>query len=152
VLVYAYCVGERSSRRIKRRLCKDVAFRVVAANQCPDHATLARFRRRHQEAIAGVFSQVLGLCVTEGLVQWGVVAINGRKPRRTAPSDSNSTATHGEPPLTGDPASLERIMRLIAPQAILASLRIASVMRRASSSTPRITPDLRFESHGNPMK
>jgi len=97
VLVYAYCVGERSSRRIKRCLCKDVAFRVVAANQCPDHATLARFRRRHQEAIAGVFSQVLGLCVTEGLVQWGVVAINGRKPRRTAPSDSNSTATHGEP-------------------------------------------------------
>ena len=62
VLLYAYCVGERSSRRIERRLTEDVAFRVVAANQCPDHATLARFRSRHGEAIAGLFSQVLGLC------------------------------------------------------------------------------------------
>jgi transposase len=53
VLVYAYCVGERSSRRIKRRLVEDVAFRVVGANQLLDHATLARFRRRHAEAIAG---------------------------------------------------------------------------------------------------
>jgi transposase len=44
VLVYAYCVGERSSRRIEQRLVEDVAFRVVAANQHPDHATLARFR------------------------------------------------------------------------------------------------------------
>ena len=53
VLVYAYCVGERSSRRIERRLVEDVAFRVVGANQLLDHATLARFRRRHAEAIAG---------------------------------------------------------------------------------------------------
>jgi transposase len=79
VLLYAYCVGERSSRRIERRLSEDVAFRVVAANQQPDHATLARFRRRYQDAIAGVFGQVLGLCVTEGLVQAGVVAIDGTK-------------------------------------------------------------------------
>lgn len=45
VLLYAYCTGERSSRRIERRLVEDVAFRVLAANQHPDHATLARFRR-----------------------------------------------------------------------------------------------------------
>ena len=51
VLLYAYCAGERSSRRIEQRLCDDVAFRVIAANQQPDHATLARFRRRHQDAI-----------------------------------------------------------------------------------------------------
>ncbi|MCH7669140.1 MAG: transposase [Acidobacteria bacterium] len=44
ILLYAYCVGERSSRRIEQRLCDDVAFRVIAANQQPDHATLARFR------------------------------------------------------------------------------------------------------------
>jgi transposase len=55
VLVYAYCVGERSSRRIERRLVEDVPFRVIAANQQPDHATLARFRRRHQDAVAGLF-------------------------------------------------------------------------------------------------
>jgi transposase len=79
ILLYSYCVGERSSRRIERRLCDDVAFRVVAANQAPDHATLARFRRRHQDAIAGVFAQVVALCITEGLVHAGVVAIDGTK-------------------------------------------------------------------------
>ncbi len=79
VLVYAYCTGERSSRRIERRLGNDVAYRVLAANQCPDHATLARFRRRHQTAIAGLFGQVLALCVKAGLVDTGVVAIDGTK-------------------------------------------------------------------------
>ena len=79
VLLYAYCAGERSSRRIEQRLCDDVAFRVIAANQQPDHATLARFRRRHQDAIADVFTQVVALCIAEGLVQAGVVAIDGTK-------------------------------------------------------------------------
>jgi transposase len=79
VLLYAYCTGERSSRRIERRLVEDVAVRVVAANQQPDHATLARFRRRHQDAIAELFGQVLGLCVKAGLVDAGVVAIDGTK-------------------------------------------------------------------------
>ena len=79
VLVYAYCTGERSSRRVERRLVDDVAYRALAANQCPDHATLARFRRRHQEAIAGLFGQVLALCVKAGLVDTGVVAIDGTK-------------------------------------------------------------------------
>ncbi|KDP03353.1 hypothetical protein MAV3388_00215 [Mycobacterium avium subsp. hominissuis 3388] len=79
VLLYAYCTGERSSRRIERRLVEDVAVRVVAANQQPDHATLARFRRRHQDAIAELFGQVLGLCVKAGLVDAGIVAIDGTK-------------------------------------------------------------------------
>jgi transposase len=48
VLLYAYCTGERSSRRIERRCIEDVAYRVLTANQHPDHATLARFRRRHE--------------------------------------------------------------------------------------------------------
>lgn len=91
VLLYAYCVGERSSRRIERRLIEDVAFRVVAANQKPDHATLARFRARHREAISGLFSQVLGLCVAEGLVQAGVVAIDSTKVEANASAWSNRT-------------------------------------------------------------
>jgi len=91
VLLYAYCVGERSSRRIERRLVEDVAFRVVAANQCPDHATLARFRSHHGEAIAGLFSQVLGLCAAEGLVQTGVVAIDSTKVEANASAWSNRT-------------------------------------------------------------
>ncbi|MCA1679196.1 MAG: transposase, partial [Actinobacteria bacterium] len=91
VLIYAYCVGERSSRRIEQRLVEDVAFRVVAANQQPDHATLARFRSRHQDAIARLFSQVLGLCVTEGLVAAGVIAIDGTKIEANASAWSNRT-------------------------------------------------------------
>jgi transposase len=79
VLLYAYCTGERSSRRIEQRLVEDVAYRVVAANLQPDHATLARFRRRHQDVIAELFGQVLGLCVKAGLVDAGVIAIDGTK-------------------------------------------------------------------------
>jgi transposase len=79
VLLYAYCTGERSSRQMERRLVEDVAYRVLAANQQPDHATLARFRRRHQDAIAGLFGQVLTMCVSAGLVDAGVVAIDGTK-------------------------------------------------------------------------
>lgn len=79
VLLYAYCSGERSSRRIERRLIEDVAFRVIAANQQPDHATLARFRRRHAVTIAGLFTQVLALCVKAGVVDASVVSIDGTK-------------------------------------------------------------------------
>ena len=79
VLIYAYCTGERSSRRMERRLVEDVAYRVLAVNQRPDHATLARFRRRHQDAITGLFSQVLAVCVKAKLVDAGLVAIDGTK-------------------------------------------------------------------------
>jgi transposase len=91
VLVYAYCTGERSSRRIERRLADDVAFRVLAANQQPDHATLARFRARHQAAIAELFAQVLGLCVAEGMVAAGVVSVDGTKLEANASAWSNRT-------------------------------------------------------------
>ncbi|MGB9113015.1 MAG: IS1182 family transposase [Acidimicrobiales bacterium] len=89
VLLYAYCVGERSSRRIERRLTEDIAFRVLAVNQQPDHATLARFRARHEEAIAGIFAQVLGMCARAGLVRSGVVAIDGTKIEANASAWSN---------------------------------------------------------------
>jgi transposase len=79
LLTYAYCVGERSSRRIERRCREDVAFRVICANQAPDHATIARFRVRHQEALADLFGQVLGLCAEAGLVRVDVLAVDGSK-------------------------------------------------------------------------
>src|SRR6266550_305145 len=62
LLVYAYCVGERSSRVIERRCVEDVAYRVVARNLRPDHATIARFRVEHEAALAQLFVQVLALC------------------------------------------------------------------------------------------
>jgi transposase len=84
LLAYAYCVGERSSRGIERRCREDVAFRVICASQVPDHATIARFRVRHQEALADLFGQVLGLCARAGLVEVGVLAIDGSKFRAAA--------------------------------------------------------------------
>jgi transposase len=79
LLIYAYAVGERSSRAIERRCHVDVAFRVITANQVPDHATIARFRARHEQAIAGLFGQVLGVCARAGLVSLGVVALDSTK-------------------------------------------------------------------------
>jgi transposase len=92
LLVYAYCVGERSSRGIERRLVEDVAFRVVAANQQPDHATIARFRVNHETAIAGLFGQVLAVCARAGLLRPGVVAIDGTKLNANASRDASRTA------------------------------------------------------------
>lgn len=89
LLLYAYAVGERSSRGIERRCVEDVAFRVIAANQQPDHATIARFRARHEEALAGLFSQVLGLCERAGLVSLGVIALDGTKLAANAAGPAN---------------------------------------------------------------
>jgi len=79
LLLYAYARGQRSSRGIERSCEEDVACRVIAANQVPDHTTVARFRQRHQDALAGLFGEVLGLCAQAGLVDVGVIAIDGTK-------------------------------------------------------------------------
>jgi transposase len=92
LLVYAYSIGERSSRRIEWRCVEDVAFRVVAANQRPDHATIARFRAAHTEAVAGLFGQVLALCARAGVLRPGLVAIDGTKLAANASRDANRTA------------------------------------------------------------
>jgi transposase len=79
LLLYAYAVGERSSRAIERRCREDIAFRVIAANQVPDHATIARFRARHEGALGELFSEVLRLCAGAGLVALGLIALDGTK-------------------------------------------------------------------------
>jgi transposase len=79
LFVYAYAIGVRSSRGIERRCRDDVAFRVITANQDPDHATVARFRARHEAAIAGLFGGVLELCARAGMVDVGVVSVDGTK-------------------------------------------------------------------------
>jgi transposase len=79
LIVYAYAIGERSSRGIERRCREDVAFRVITANQVPDHATIARFRVRHERALSELFGQVLRLCADAGLVRVGVIAVDGTK-------------------------------------------------------------------------
>ena len=79
LLLYSYSLGERSSRKIERRCREDVAYRVITANQAPDHATIARFRARHESALSELFAQVLGLCAEAGLVSTGVLAVDGTK-------------------------------------------------------------------------
>jgi transposase len=79
LVLYAYAVGERSARGVERRCREDVAFRVIAANQTPDHATVARFRVRHEQALGGLFGSVLALCARAGLVRAGTVALDGTK-------------------------------------------------------------------------
>jgi transposase len=89
LLLYSYARGERSSRGIERRCVEDVAYRVIAAQQTPDHATIARFRVRHETALAGLFGEVLGLCRESGLVNVGVIAIDGTKVHANASHHSN---------------------------------------------------------------
>src|ERR1022692_576508 len=89
LLLYAYARGERSSRGIERKCVEDVAYRVIAAQQKPDHATIARFRARHEDALAELFSSVLGLCKQAGLVKVGVIAIDGTKIHANASHHSN---------------------------------------------------------------
>lgn len=89
LLLYAYAIGERSSRAIERRCREDVAFRVITANLAPDHATIARFRVRHEAALAEVFTQVLGLCARAGLVRVGLIAVDGTKIAGNASREAN---------------------------------------------------------------
>ena len=89
LLLYAYCRGQRSARVIERECIEDVAFRVIAANQRPDHTTIARFRQRHQDAIAGLFGEVLTLCADAGLAAVGVLAVDGTKVHANASHHSN---------------------------------------------------------------
>src|SRR4051794_17152431 len=79
LLVYAYARGQRSSRVIERACVEDIAFRVIAANRRPDHTTIARFRQRHETALAGLFGEVLALCAQAGLAGVEVLAVDGTK-------------------------------------------------------------------------
>jgi transposase len=91
VLLYAYCSGVRSSRQLERHCHEDVAFRVLAANQTPDHVTIARFRARHEQALAGFLVQSLKLCAAAGMVKVGMVALDGTKLAGNAADKANRT-------------------------------------------------------------
>ena len=84
LLLYAYCVGLPSSRKIEKACWEDAAFRVLTGNQQPDHSRISDFRRRHLPALAGLFVQVLRLCQRAGLVSLGQVALDGTKVKANA--------------------------------------------------------------------
>jgi transposase len=79
LVLYNYAVGVRSSRVIERRCVEDVACRFVAANRAPDHVTINRFRARHQDALSGLFADVLALCAQAGMMRVGTVAVDSTK-------------------------------------------------------------------------
>jgi len=89
LLVYAYCRGVRSSRQVERLCATDVAFRVLCAQDVPDHSTIARFRADCQDAFTVLFTQVLLVAAQAGLARFGTVAIDGTKIAANASLDAN---------------------------------------------------------------
>ena len=84
LLLYGYATGVYSSRKMHTRTFEDVAFRYLSGDQHPDHATIAEFRKRHLEALSGLFTQALLLCHEAGLVKLGHVCIDGSKVKANA--------------------------------------------------------------------
>lgn len=84
LLIYGYCVGKMSSRKLEQASYDDVGFRVLSGNQQPDHASIAEFRKRHLAELAKLFVQVLQLCQRAGLIKLGHVAIDGTKIKANA--------------------------------------------------------------------
>ena len=89
LILYAFATGVRSSRGIERHCRQDVAYRVITGNLVPDHATVARFICRHEQALAELFSEVLRLCDEAGLVKPGVVSIDGTRMAGNASPEVN---------------------------------------------------------------
>lgn len=90
LLIYGYATGVRSSRAIERACHTDVAFRVICAQDGPDHTQIARFRQRHLAVFTDLFAQVLAVCAKAGYVRLGIVAIDGTK----ITANASITASH----------------------------------------------------------
>jgi hypothetical protein len=138
LLLYAYARGERSSRGIERRCVEDVAYRVIAAQQAPDHATIARFRVRHEEALAELFTEVLSLCKEAGLVKVGLIAIDGTKVHANASHHSKPRlrAARARDPQGGRPHRRGR-GRALRREARRRAARAPADQRGASGRTGR---------------
>jgi transposase len=91
LLLYAYARGNRSSRGIERACREDVVYKLITAMRVPDHSTIAEFRRRHEQALGELFCEVLALCDEAGLVEVGVISIDGTKIRANASRGANRT-------------------------------------------------------------
>jgi transposase len=96
LLLYAYSLGIRSSRQIEKLCERDIGFKVIAANQAPDHCTISRFRKDNGAVLKDLFNQALKLCKEAGLVKVGVVALDGSKVKANAALEANRTYEHIE--------------------------------------------------------
>jgi transposase len=91
LLMHSYARGNRSSRGIERASREDVTYKLITAMRVPDHSTIAEFRRRHERALGELFTEVLALCEEAGLVEVGVISIDGTKIRANASRGANRT-------------------------------------------------------------
>jgi transposase len=91
LFLYAYARGNRFSRGIERACREDVTYKLITAMAIPDHSTIAEFRRRHEKALGELLTAVLGLCREAGLVEVGVISIDGVKIRANASRGANRT-------------------------------------------------------------
>lgn len=96
LLIYSYCIGERSSRRIEKHCQTDVAYKVITANQLPDHTTISRFRKDNESHLKTLFLEILRLCADAGLVKLGKVSLDGTKIKADASLAANRTLKHLE--------------------------------------------------------
>lgn len=92
LLIFGYSEGKRSSRELEVACRRDWAYRAICGDRGPDHATIARFRQRLDDVLAGLFAQVLAVCAGAGLVEVGLVALDGTKMGAAASKGSNRTA------------------------------------------------------------
>jgi transposase len=113
VLVYAYCVGVFSSRKVQKRLVEDVAFRVLAAGNQPDFRTVSDFRKIHLKALEGLFQQVLRLALKAGAIKLGRVALDGTKVKANA--SKHKAMSYGR--MKEDERSLREEVRKLLAQA-----------------------------------
>ena len=124
MLLYGYCQGERSSRVIQKRCVRDVAYRVITGGLRPDHATIARFRAKHERALGGLFSQVLRLLAAEGMVSLGLLSLDGTKLAGNAAQKANRT--------------LPQIEKILAEAAAADAAEDARYGDAADAPTPRM--------------
>jgi len=96
LLIYSYCTGERSSRKIEKHCQTDVAYKVITANQLPDHSTISRFRKDNESHLKTLFLEILRLCADAGLVKLGKIALDGTKIKADASLAANRTLKHLE--------------------------------------------------------
>jgi transposase len=135
LLIYGYTTGVRSSRAIERRCVDDVAFRFLAADQAPDFRSIARFRRRHLDALAGLFTQSLHLAMRLGMVKMGRVALDGTKLRANA--SKHKAMSHGR-----------LVDREEQVEAEIAHLEAAARALLADAEATDTTEDATFGAHG----
>jgi transposase len=138
LLLYGYCQGERSSRVIEKRCVRDVGYRVITGGLFPDHATIARFRVRHEQALGGLFSQVLRLLAAEGMVSLGLLSLDGTKLAGNAAQKANKTLPQIEKILAeaaeADAADVARDGGAVAPVTPRALARRAERRQRLAAA------------------